>query len=86
MSSMNKSKIESSKRWQQRNPEKVRAYSAKYAEGKTKVSVTLDNWVAEELSKIKPPEQPLGGWIREMLEKLAQKSRSGIILTYDDPF
>ncbi len=83
---MKKSKIESSKGWQQRNPEKVRSYSAKYAEGKTKVSVTLDNWVALEIAKIKRPEQRLGGWIREKLSEWAEASRSGIVSHPDDPF
>ncbi|MDF5719680.1 MAG: hypothetical protein PUP91_04135 [Rhizonema sp. PD37] len=31
----------------------VRAYSRKYVEKKTKFGVTLDNWVAEEIAKIK---------------------------------
>lgn len=79
-------KPESQKRWQQRNADKVRGYTAKYLEGKTKMSVTVDNWVAEELAKIKPPEQSLGGWIRERLEKWAEASRAGIILPPDDLF
>ncbi|KYC38904.1 hypothetical protein WA1_33365 [Scytonema hofmannii PCC 7110] len=83
---MSKAKLETDRRWRQRNPEKVRAYTAKYAEGKTKVSVTLDNWIAEEIAKIKPPEQPLGGWIRERLEKWAEVSKTKTSRNSDDIF
>ena len=65
-------KENSHKKWQQANADKARAYTAKYQEKKVKASVLLDKWIAEEIDKIKPPEQPLGGWIREKIEKWAE--------------
>ena len=65
------SKKEYDKKWQQANAEKTRAATAKYQEGKRRATVILDEWIGEEIDKIKPSEQPLGGWIREKIEKWA---------------
>lgn len=80
------SRKESKKKWQEANPDKARAYTAKYQEKKKKVSVTLDEWVAEEIDKIKSPEQPLGGWIREKLEKWAESRKSMLTTTNEKIF
>ena len=79
-------KKEYNKQWQQINADKARSYTNKYKSRKRTASVTLDEWVALEIEKRKPPEQPLGGWIRERLEKWAQASRSGILRNPDDLF
>lgn len=80
------SKKDSHKKWQQANADKTRAYTTKYQANKIKSSVLLDKWVAEEINKIKPPEQPLGGWIRERLEQWAEKRKSKSTFCPDEIF
>ncbi len=72
------SRKETKKKWQEANADKARAYTAKYQQGKRKATVILDEWIGEEIDKIKPPEQPLGGWIREKLEKWAEVHKTGL--------
>ncbi len=76
----------SHKKWQQANADKVRAYTAKYQANKVKASVLLDKWVADEINKVKPPEQPLGGWIKERLQKWAEASRTKTSCNPNDIF
>ncbi|KYC35310.1 hypothetical protein WA1_09180 [Scytonema hofmannii PCC 7110] len=80
------SKKEYDKKWQQANAPKVRAYTAKYQKGKRRATVILDEWIGQEIDKIKPPEQSLGGWIREKIERWAEKSRSETVESSDDLF
>ena len=63
-------------RWQQRNPDKARVYTAKYQSGKKKISVILGKELAEQIDRIKPPSQTYGGWVREQIEKLVKTQLS----------
>ncbi len=80
------SKKEYDKKWQQANADKVRAYTAKYQKGRRRATVILDEWIGEEIDKIKPPEQSLGGWIRECLERWAEASKTKTSRNPDDIF
>ncbi len=67
MSTMVKPK--SQKDWQQRNPDKVRAYTARYQEGKKKISVILTKKLVEKIDTIKAPSKTYGRWVRELVEQ-----------------
>lgn len=75
----NKSKIKkpkAQKEWQQKNADKVREYTRRYQEGKKKITVLLSKELADQIDKIKPPEQTYGGWVREQIERLVKNQLS----------
>ena len=69
-------KSNSSKRWQRNNPEKVDQYRKKFMSTRKQMSVTLEQWVIDAIDEVKPKEQPLGAWIREIIENWAKSRHS----------
>ncbi|GAB1544547.1 hypothetical protein NUACC21_72230 [Scytonema sp. NUACC21] len=65
-------KSESGKLWQKAHKEKVRKYNQNYRKNKTTLSVVLEDWVIEQIQKVKDPKQPCGAWVRELVEEWAK--------------
>ncbi len=57
--------------WLRKNKHKTAQYREKYIKDKTQASIVLEAWVKEEIDKVKNPDQPYGGWIRNMVEEWA---------------
>ncbi|NET05097.1 MAG: hypothetical protein F6K16_10290 [Symploca sp. SIO2B6] len=62
------------RRWQERNPEKVKKYKATYDQKYPQANIRLSQQLREKIDQFKEPQQTYGGWIRKFLEEWAQKS------------
>ena len=61
-----------SRRWQEKNPDKVKKYKAKYDKKYPQANIRLSPSVREKIDKFKDPQQTYGGWIRKFLEQWAE--------------